>query len=154
MLTPEWRAKYRDGYYLVLFQGALQQRTIELAFVNCWTIWEHLFSILNDSWMTKQQIHSIHASEKIAYLLVTYAVRENLEEKEKKRLETLAHMRNRLIHYGRFPEQDSVHEDAMTFVRVTEFIVAKTLGLIPSRIFDTMDSFESFLTTSTKDDTA
>ena len=149
MNTDEWRDEYHDGGYLILFRGALQQRTVESAFTQCWTIWEHLFSILNESWMTKNTIRKINSSEKIAYLLVTYAVRENLQEKEKKRLESLASIRNRLVHFGHFPEGDSVLDDAVLFIRMTELIVAKTLGLTPSQIFNTLDKLEDFITNAT-----
>jgi len=148
--TDDWRGKYRDGFYLGLFGNALQQRTVESAFTQCWTIWEHLFSILNDSWMTRNTIHQTNSAEKIAFLLVTYAVRENLQDKEKKRLESLASIRNRLVHFGRFPEADSVLADAVLLIHMTELIVAKTLGLAPSKIFDTLEKLESFLTNATK----
>lgn len=150
MNTRDWREEYRDGFYLILFRGALQQCSVESAFTQCWTIWEHLFSILNDSWMTKNTIRQINATEKIAFLLVRYAVRENLQEQEKKRLESLAAIRNRLVHFGRFPKEDSVLDDAVLFIRMTELIVAKTLGLTPSQIFATLDKLEDFIATATK----
>lgn len=148
--TDDWRKKYHNGFYLKLFREALQHRTVESAFTQCWTIWEHLFSILNESWMTRDTIQRINSMEKIAFLLVTYAVRENLKEKEKKRLKSLVDIRNRLVHFGRFPESDSVREDAILFISLTELIVAKTLELKPSEIFNTSDRLESFLKNATK----
>lgn len=148
--TGDWSEKYRNGYYLILFREALQQRTVESAFTQCWTVWEHLFSILNDSWMTKKTVQQTSAVEKITFLLVSHAVRENLQDKEKKRLEVLASIRNRIVHFGRFPKADSALDDAVLFIRMTELIVAKTLDLEPSGVFDTMDKLENFLTNATK----
>ena len=64
---------------------------------------------------------------------------------EKKRLESLAGIRNRLIHFGQFPTSESVVNDAIMFIYMTELIVAKTLGLKPSQIFNTLEQLESFL---------
>ena len=150
MNTEDWRQKYHRGFYLILYRSAIKHRAIESAFTQCWTIWEHLFSILKDSWMTTNTIRQIKPAEKIAFLLVTYAVRENLQEKEKKRLESLANIRNRLLHFGQFPEERSVLDDAVLFVRMTEMIVAKTLELSPSLIFNTLDKLEEFITNPPK----
>jgi hypothetical protein len=94
---------------------------------------------------TQNTIRNIKSSEKIAFLLVTYAVRADLQEKEKARLESLASIRNRLLHFGQFPEQKSTIDDAVLFVRMTEMIVAKTLGLTPSPIFNTLEKLEEFI---------
>lgn len=150
MGTDGWRERYRSGYYLFLFRIALQERTIESAFSQCWTIWEHLFSILNDSWMTKASIRNTNSTDKIAFLLVTFAVRERLQDEEKARLRSLAEIRNRLIHFGQFPEHTQVHDDAMLFIRMTEWIVACTLGLQPSEVFDTLARFEGFIANTTR----
>jgi hypothetical protein len=145
MRTSTWRKQYRDGHYLLLFRVAMQERTIEAAFIQCWAIWEHLFSILNDSWMSTRSIERARATDKIAFLLVTYAVHARFQIGETERLQSLAQIRNRLVHFGRFPEQDEVHSDATLFIRMTEWIVAKTLGLEPSEVFDTLKGFEAFV---------
>jgi hypothetical protein len=44
-----------------------------------------------------------------------------------------------------FPEREKVHSDAVTFVRMTEYIIARILGLTPSNIFNTIELFEEFL---------
>jgi hypothetical protein len=54
-------------------------------------------------------------------------------------------IRNRLIHFGQFPERDAVHSDAALFIRMTEYITAKALGLFPSNIFNTVEGLEEFL---------
>jgi hypothetical protein len=145
MGTDDWREKYRSGYYLLLFRTALLERTIESAFIQCWTIWEHLFSILNDSWMTRESIGKATSTDKIAFLLVNFAVRERLQDNEKGRLQSLALIRNRLIHFGQFPVRSRVYDDSLLFIRMTEWIVASTLGLKPSEAFDTLAQFEEFV---------
>ncbi len=146
MRTEQWRERYKGGYYLFLFRSALWERTVESAFTQCWTIWEHLFSVLNEPWMSKRSVQCTDSSEKIAFLLVAYALRERLREKEKSRLRDLAAIRNRLIHYGQLPEGSRVRDDAVLFTQMTEWIVSKSLGLEPSEVFDTLELFEDFLT--------
>ena len=140
-----WLDLYRRGHFLLLFQWAIQQRTVNAAFIHCWTIWEHLFAILNDNWMSKNHIRKCPAVEKIAFMIVKYAVKERLSEKDKSRLHALANIRNRLIHYGAFPEEGIHSSNAVMFIRMTEFIVARILGLQPSNIFGTVEKFEEFL---------
>ena len=96
MRQPAWRDEYRKGHFLLLYKWAAQQRTVDAAFIHCWTIWEHLFAILNDSWMSRAHIQKVNASEKIAYLLVRFAFRNQLRENEKKRLEEIRAVLTRL----------------------------------------------------------
>lgn len=147
---PAWLEEYRRGHFLLLYKWAVQQRTVDAAFIHCWTIWEHLFAVLNDSWMSRAHIQKANASEKISYLLVRFAFRKRLQESEKKRLEEIAEIRNRLIHFGMFPEREKVHADAVMFVRMTEYLIAQALGLTPSNIFNTIEEFESFLTATAR----
>jgi hypothetical protein len=124
---------------------AFRRQPLEAAFIQCWTIWEHLFSILNQSWLSKKRIRLLSATEKISYLLVKYALRDEITEAERKRFESLAEIRNRLVHFGRFPERGSVHDDAILFTRLTEFIIARILDLSPSNVLNTMERLEDFL---------
>ncbi|MBN2024375.1 MAG: hypothetical protein JW809_16450 [Pirellulales bacterium] len=144
--SDEWLSRFDKGHFLFLAFNAFQQRLPQDTFIHCWTIWEHLFSVLTRSWLTAESIKALNASEKIAFLLVNFAVRESLQETEKKRLQGLAAIRNRIIHFGRLPKSDSATRDAAMFVRMTEFIIASILGLQPSNIFNTIEKFEDFLT--------
>jgi len=141
----EWQQQYKNGYFLVLLNQAIQQRLLEAAFGQCWTIWEHLFACLTDAWMSNQANRSISAKEKIAFLLVHFGIRITLSASEKSRLKDLVAIRNRLVHYGQFPKGNSVRSDAIMFIRMTEYISAKALGLFPSNIFNTIERFEEFL---------
>jgi len=80
-----------------------------------------------------------------SFLLVKYALAGDIDNSSRKRIETLAEIRNRLIHFGRFPERGSVHDDAILFIRLTEFIITKILGLSPSNVFNTLENLEIFL---------
>jgi len=68
-----------------------------------------------------------------------------INKSEKERINSLAKIRNRLVHFGHFPESNSVYDDAVLFIRLTEFIIAKTLGLGPSNMFNTIEGLEDFL---------
>jgi hypothetical protein len=141
----DWRRKYQDGHFLFLANHAFRQYDLAAAFTQCWTIWEHLFAVLNRAWMSEKQLRRINAAEKVAFLLVQYGFTEEIAGTDAKAIEGLVRARNWLVHDGRFPEDKSVHDHAVLFVRLTEFIVAKTLGLLPSNVFDTMDKFKAFL---------
>jgi hypothetical protein len=145
MSEDDWKRDYGGGYFLVLLSQAIQQRLLEAAFGQCWTIWEHLFACLTGRWLSNRGNRQLSAKEKIAYLLVHFGVREDLADTEKSRLDSLVEIRNRLIHFGLFPEQDAVRHDAMMFIRMTEYIAAKSLGLFPSNAFNTIERLEEFL---------
>lgn len=143
--SEEWQCKYQGGYFLFLARQAFRRQPLEAAFIQCWTIWEHLFAVLNRSWLSSEQIERLSSFEKIAFLLVEYALRGEVDNPTRKRVKSLAKMRNRLIHFGRFPERGSAYDDAVLFIRLTEFVIAKTLGLSPSNVFNTMEKLENFL---------
>ncbi|MGA9351758.1 MAG: hypothetical protein WBW48_23560 [Anaerolineae bacterium] len=143
--SEEWQRKYRHGYFLFLARMAFRRQPLEAAFVQCWTIWEHLFAILNQNWLSSKQIRQISTAEKISYILVEYALRDEISETDRRRIEALANIRNRLIHFGRFPDRGAVHDDAVLFTRLTEFVIAKILDLAPSNVLNTMEGLEEFL---------
>lgn len=143
--TEDWQRKYKEGHFLILAQQAFRRQPLETAFTQCWTIWEHLFSVHNDRWLSEEQLRRLHSTEKIAFLLVEYALKGEIDKSEKGRIESLAEIRNKLVHSGYFPERTSVYNDAVLFICLTEFIIAKTLGLEPSNVFNTMEGLEDFL---------
>ncbi len=143
--SEEWLQTYRRGYFLFLVQQASYEQTIESAFTQCWTIWEHLFAILNQNWLSMKQIQQLDSTGKIAFILTKFALKGEIDEQSRNRIKTLAEIRNRLIHFGKFPDGDSVYEDAVLFVRLTEFVIAEILGLRPSNVFNTTERLEKFL---------
>jgi hypothetical protein len=148
--SEEWQRKYRRGYFLFLARMAFRRQPLEAVFIQCWTIWEHLFAILNQNWLSLRQIRQISAVEKVSYILVKYALRDEIGDADRKKIESLANIRNRLVHFGRFPDRGAVHDDAVLFTRLTEFIIARILGLAPSDVLNTMERLEEFLTTSSR----
>jgi len=143
--TEEWQRQYDGGHFLLLSNLALRQQPLETAFTQCWTISEHLFTLHNKRWLSDEQITRLNRAEKIAFLLVEYALKGEINKSEKERIKSLVDIRNRLVHFGRFPKGGSVYRDAVLFIRLTEFIIAKTLGLSPSNVFNTMEELEDFL---------
>jgi hypothetical protein len=143
--TDTWLKKYERGHYLSLTRRMCQTRELEPAFVQCWTIWEHLFALQNRHWLSGKEINRLNAVEKLSYILSDYALRSDIDDGSRNRIQDWVEARNRLIHFGKFPEKDKVSEDAYLFIRLTEFIVAKTLNLIPSELFDTTKKLEEFL---------
>ena len=143
--SPDWRGRYGGGYLLFLARQALRSDTLESRFVQCWTIWEHLFTLHNRAWLSEREIQRLGAIEKIAFLLVQYGLAAQVERHDK--LRGLSAVRNRLVHFGRFPEGDSAQRDARLFIDLTEVILAKILSLSPSNVFSTQDRWDRFMET-------
>jgi hypothetical protein len=80
MAEDDWKRDYSGGYFLVLLSHAIQQRLLEAAFGQCWTIWEHLFACLTDKWLSNRANRQLSSKEKIAFLLVHFGVREDLAD--------------------------------------------------------------------------
>ncbi|WP_437980855.1 hypothetical protein [Sorangium sp. So ce117] len=142
---PAWQQRYENGHFLFLAREAFKRQSIESSFTQCWTIWEHLFGVLNKAWMSPETIRSLYAREKIAHILSVFAIRAEIDQKARARIEALAEVRNRLIHHGRLPAREGAHDEAELFCQITEFVVAKALGLYPSNLFNTVESFENFI---------
>ncbi|MFA7079071.1 MAG: hypothetical protein WC147_11785, partial [Syntrophomonas sp.] len=47
--TEEWQKTYEKGYFLLIAKNAFKPQILETSFLLCWTIWEHLFTILDCS---------------------------------------------------------------------------------------------------------
>lgn len=144
MRGNDWRKEYKGGYYLFLARQAFRTRSLESAFIQCWTIWEHLFTVHNLNWLSDEKIHQLSSYEKISYILVRYGLKGEIDKKSRKRIKDWSDIRNRLVHYGRFPKPEDTN-NAEFFIRLTEFVIVKTLGLIPSEVFDTTKRLEKFL---------
>lgn len=141
----QWRDLYRGGYFLFLANQAFKRQSLEASFVQSWTIWEHLFSIHNSRWLSDASIHSISAHEKISFVLAEYGVLQEIDDAARGRIRALSRIRNRLVHFGRFPERDHVNEDAILFIQLTEWIIATILQLEPSNALNTTERLEEFL---------
>ena len=155
----KWIEKYRGGHYLFLANQTFRRGILETQFSLCYTIWEHLFSIHKDSWLKKGTIHRIPGKEKIAFILSEYGIKASECRKPKKFVdtrsrdrehsriayakstddaecltpETIYEIRNRVIHFGMFPDDKSTGV-AVEFIYATELLVGKTLGLFQTYI--------------------
>ena len=155
--TEEWKDRYERGYFLFLAQQAFRSRSPDITFTLCWVIWEHLFAILNREWLPERRLRQIHlhSSDKVAFLLVEYEIKPNMTVEDRKQIEKWVKIRNRFVHFGRVPDgnpkhgashssaYDPVYDDVISFIRLTEFIIAKILKLSPSHALNTkkMDDF-------------
>lgn len=139
--TKEWQALYRGGHYLMLANHAFRRQIIETTFLLCWTIWEHLFVLHNNDWLDKQSIHRLSGREKIAFVLSRYGLQGEANIADSPSIGELENVRNRLIHFGMFPEKKSI-DKATTFVKWTEYLVARTLGLYSTESFESLEKFE------------
>jgi len=76
----------------------------------------------------------VNAREKIRYVLTRYGLLDKITQSDAKNVDRLTLIRNRLSHDGSFERADDANA-ADLFIRITEFVVAKTLGLNPSEVF-------------------
>jgi hypothetical protein len=142
--SPDWNTKYGQGRFLFLVRSMLRPQTIESAFIGGWIIWEHLFTILNQSWLSQNQNRRITAIEKLSFILVRYRLLEKVEDYKKGRLRVFSRIRNNLVHQGAFIDEDTI-DNARLFIEVTENVIARILGLEPSNVFNTQEHFQGFL---------
>jgi len=133
MRTASWQKEYGRGRFLLLFRSACKRQILETSFITCWMIWEILFTLHNQSWLSDEQIIKLPASEKISFVLTRYQIKKTLDVTDRKGIRRFVKMRNALVHAGRFVDEDAIH-DATLFVRVTAIIVAQILGLSVSDV--------------------
>ncbi|MFH0954132.1 MAG: hypothetical protein V1873_07365 [Verrucomicrobiota bacterium] len=127
MRTAAWQQQYANGRFLPLFRTACRRNIFETSFITCWTIWEHLFALHNQKWMSKEEIRRFPVAEKISYVTVQYRIKDALKGKDREGIKRFATIRHTLVHAGRFPDRAAI-KDADLFIRVTCMIVAKILG--------------------------
>lgn len=77
--------------------------------------------------------------------MTEYALKGDIDEVSRNRIKTLVTVRNKLIHFGRFENDPSIQGHAVLFIHLTEFVIAKILGLWPSNVFNATDRLEEFL---------
>ena len=142
--SEDWQVKYKGGYFLFLVRAALRRQILESSFIQCWTIWEHLFAILNQDWISRDQIRKLSSVEKISFIFVKYDLAGKIDNHSRIQIRRLAETRNRLVHFGKFPELDQVHKDAELFIQLTESLIARILGLIPSNVLNTKERTNEF----------
>lgn len=140
----EWKKTYDDGWFLLYARMAFRQQPLESRFIHCWTIWEHLFTVMNRHWISTDTLKNIHSHEKISFLLTKFAFVGAVDNKSREQIKTLAGIRNKIVHHALIPAEVS-KEDMLLVLQLTEFLIAKILGLIPSNLFNTLDALDLFL---------
>jgi len=141
--SDAWQSTYSGGYFLFLFLSACQRQILETSFLTCWTIWEHLFRLHNEHWISRGTLRRLAAKEKITFILTEYGLREKISEADWKSVQRLTRIRHRLTHDGSF-EQEEDSKAADLFIRLTEFVISKTLGLQPSEVFSQKERLDRF----------
>lgn len=138
-----WQSTYGEGHFLFLFGSACHRQIIEISFLLCWTIWEHLFRLHNEQWISKKTLKDMNTREKVRFILTRYGLREKITKSDEKSVNRLTLIRHRLAHDGTFTETDDA-QAADLFIRLTEFVIAKTLGLEPSEVFSPLERLDRF----------
>lgn len=142
--SKKWLDSFGKGYFLFIFREACKRQILETSFTLCWSIWEHLFALHNQKWLSDATIRKLPAKEKVSFVIAKYKIKEQIESRDKKGLERLVLIRNKLIHTGRFPDEQSKN-GAELFVRITERVVAQMIGLTPSDVLGSLPGFQAFL---------
>ncbi len=142
--SEDWKSKYADGYFLIFFEKALYRMDIEIQFLLCWIIWEHLFAVLKKNEYTEDQLENdIDGKFKIIFLLTTYFPMV-LNANSRREIDRIKNARNKLVHLGQKPN-DVDYEEMDLFIRATEYLICKTLNLTPSNLFNTDEKLARFL---------
>lgn len=126
--NESWQKKYSNGAFLFIFSQSQRRQRTESTFILSWSIWEHIFSLHHSSWMSGREISKMSGSQKYKFIKHEYFSNSNTEKES----EVLTEIRNRLIHFGFFPEDVNKNQSAhiANFFRDTEQLVAKILKLV------------------------
>ena len=71
-------------------------------------------------------------------------LKEQIEQKDTEGLKRFIQIRNKLIHTGRFPDEQAIDEAGL-FVRITERVLAQILGLTPKDVLGSLPAFQASL---------
>jgi len=141
--SDEWQSTYHGGHFLFLFFSACHRQIVETSFLLCWTIWEHLFRLHNEHWVSRGTLKNMNVREKIRFILTEYGLRDKISKHDEKSVNRLTLVRHRLTHDGTFEKDDDI-KAADLFIRLTEFVIAKILGLEPSDVFSPRERLDRF----------
>ena len=150
--SNEWKEKYNNGYFLFFARNAFKTDYIDLAFIQCWTIWEHLYSLHNIKCKSEDKIRRMDSFKKISYLVREYELCKHVKGFNKKEIEEIKGIRNRLIHYGKYPkekENSEMDKLCLLFIHLTEIIVALILGLVPLEPYNTIEGLKEEVESNT-----
>ncbi len=141
--SKKWQEKYFLGYFLFIYREAVQLRFIEGAFILCWSIWEHIFTLHNNQWLDSKDIEKLSGYNKISFILSEYFL-FSIDNTARKEIGKLATTRNRIVHYGKKADSTD-HKEMEMFIRLTEQLMAIVLELQPSNAFNSTEKLRQFL---------
>ncbi len=123
-----WQKKYSKGAFLLIFAQAQKRQCTESAFILSWSIWEHIFSLHHSLLMNNKEISKMSVEQKYRFVRNEYF----LDGKEEENAEKIEKIRNRLIHFGFFPQNGYKDQNnkISEFFSDTEYLVAKILNLV------------------------
>jgi hypothetical protein len=142
--SSDWHQKYDDGHFLLIYRAAMTPQIIEVNFILCWTVWNQVFSAEHRNILTDIELWNTSEKDKIAYVFRKYFVSESMNQTAMDAIERLCRCRHRVVHIGKKTENVDTQEMVM-FVRATEFLITKVLGLKPSDLFGTWEKLALFL---------
>lgn len=141
--SDEWQDTYCGGHFLFLFLAACHRQIVETSFLLCWTIWEHLFRLRNEHWVSRRTLKDMNVREKVRFILTEYGLRDKISKQDEKSVNRLTLVRHRLTHDGTFEKSDDTKAVDL-FIRLTEFVIARILGFEPSDIFSPSERLDRF----------
>lgn len=120
--TEEWQKKYKGGHFLFIYRWSLQRQIIESSFILSWTVWSHIYTVLNPKNLSEDDLRNVPERDKIAFILETF-FNTKVGANDLKRL---VRARNRVVHFGMKPD-DFDTEEMRIFVDATDVVIAKIL---------------------------
>ncbi len=140
--SNDWQTIHQKGYFLFLYKNAVKRQTIEYAFLEHWTIWEHLFALHNNQ-LSEKELETTDATVKIAFILEKY-FQISISDTARKEVIRIKKARHALSHFGKIPSSVEIKEMEL-FIRLTEQVIAAILGLTPSNTFNSREGLDKFL---------
>ncbi|MCB9790461.1 hypothetical protein H6764_00350 [Candidatus Nomurabacteria bacterium] len=141
-----WKKKYRNGFYLLICEEMIARNSLSLErlyysnFLHAWTIWENIYACRNQDQADKD-VFNTKGKDKVKFVLRKYFSFIAIDDEKVK---DLVQCRNRLSHFGE-KSVNAKHKDLITFIHATEYLVAKTLNLKPSNVFNVEENFKQLV---------
>lgn len=142
--SSAWHTKYGDGQFMMIYKAAMAPQIIEANFILCWAVWNQIFTVRHINTLSDTQLRTTSEKDKIAYIIREYFFSQALDQTAMQEIERLCRCRHRVVHIGRRSENVDIQEMVL-FVRATEFLITKVLGLKPADVFNTWGRLTAFL---------
>lgn len=156
MKSKRWRELYNDGFYLFLFKQSCESSNLEISFLQCWTIWEHLYYLHfptvaeRDGALKIANVLNFYFGTKLNLTARMFRGKRYLIGKTRN-VERMKNIRNGLVHDGSLNTRNIKmrREKALRymkfFIQLTEQLVVRTFELKPSEVFDTTKKLNKWI---------